>query len=75
MRGSRLACPTLRPSILPYGTRPVSLEPLLGGTEPLVARDHPGRDAHKQVQAVWRGTCVRKHWRASAPVVGSLIDS
>ena len=50
-------------------------EPLLGGTEPLAARDHPGRDAREQVQALWRGTCMRKSWPASVAVVGSLTDS
>ena len=50
-------------------------EPLLGGMEPLAARDHPGRNVRKQVQAACRGPCVREPWPTSVTVVGSLIDS
>ena len=54
------------PARLPYASalgtvvRRATGEPLLGGTAPLAARDHPGRDAREQVQAVWWGTCGRK---------------
>ena len=64
-----------RATALGTDVRRTTGEPLPRVTEPLAARDHPLRDSRKQVQAVWRGTCVRKPWPTSVTVVGSLTDS